>query len=93
MSDDELRAHKPDPPLPWELSEDMDSRGVPRDARQMGFDRNTEEGALIAFSGSLDGRKPMHRLVAWVLLVSFGLPMLIAALVYAERLLEWLFTS
>jgi hypothetical protein len=92
MSDEEIRAHKPDPPLPWELS-DPDARGVPADARRMGVDRNTEEGALIAFSGSLDGRNPLHRLVAWVLLVSFGLPVLLAVLLYTERVLEWLFTS
>ncbi len=93
MSDEEQRAHKPEPPTPWELAASHDAHGVPPDARQLGFDRNTEEGALIAFSGSLDGRKRLHRVVAWVLLVSFGLPALLALLVYAERILEWLFTS
>ena len=93
MDDEELHAHKPEPVLPRELAGADDRRGIPPDARQLGVDRNTEEGALIAFSGALDGRKPMHRAVAWVLLVSFGLPLVIATLVYAERLLEWLFTS
>ena len=92
MSEDELRADKPDPPTPWELAA-SETRGLPSDARGMGLDRNTEEGALIAFSGSLDSRKPSHRLVAWVLLVSFGLPLVLGLLVYTERILEWLFRS
>ena len=47
---------------------------APPDARRVGLDRNTEEGALVAFAGALDGRRPWHRLIAWVLLMSFGLP-------------------
>ncbi len=56
------------------------SLGIPEapvDARTVGLDRNTEEGALVAFAGALDGRKPWHRLIAWVLLASFGLPALL----------------
>jgi len=40
--------------------------------RRTGLDRNTEEGALLHFSGALRGDNPRHRRVAWVLLVVFG---------------------
>ena len=49
--------------------------GLPRDARRMGFDRNTEEGALVALAGSLDPTKATHKVVAWVLLAAFALPL------------------
>lgn len=49
--------------------------GIPVDARLMGFDRNTEEGALIALAGSLDPAKRSHKVVAWVLLVAFAIPL------------------
>jgi hypothetical protein len=69
----------------------LDALGVPHpydsiDARRVGLDRNTEEGALIAFSGSLRPDKPMHRVVAWVLLVAFGLPVAFALLHLVETL-------
>lgn len=51
--------------------------GIPADARRLGFDRNTEEGAMIAMAASLDPAKWSHRLVAWLLLVSFVLPLLL----------------
>ncbi|GAB2748076.1 hypothetical protein GCM10027273_28530 [Nocardioides pakistanensis] len=51
--------------------------GIPLDARLMGFDRNTEEGALIALAGSLDPAKISHKLVAWVLLLASTLPLLL----------------
>ena len=71
----------------------LDTLGVPhpygsRDAQRLGLDRNTEEGALIAFSGALRGDKPVHRLVAWVLLAAFGIPVAIALLHLAEGLLD-----
>jgi hypothetical protein len=44
--------------------------GVPDDARQMGLDRNTEEGALVAMAGSLSPAKLSHRVVAWAVLAS-----------------------
>ena len=44
--------------------------GVPDDARQMGLDRNTEEGALVAMAGSLSPAKLSHRVVAWAILAS-----------------------
>ncbi len=50
---------------------------IPHDAQLMGFDRNTEEGALLAMAGSLSAAKPVHKLVAWVLLFSFSLPLLL----------------
>jgi len=52
--------------------------GVPADALKMGFDRNTEEGALIAMAGSLNPAKPTHKVVAWVLLVAFAMPLLLS---------------
>lgn len=69
----------------------LDSLGVPHpfgshDARRLGLDRNTEEGALLAFSGALRPDRPTHRVVAWILLVAFGLPVLFALLHDAEAL-------
>ncbi len=40
----------------------------------MGFDRNTEQGALLALTGSLDPDKPGHRVAAWLMLVSIACP-------------------
>lgn len=51
--------------------------GVPGDARRMGLDRNTEEGAMIAMVAALDPAKRSHRLVAWLLLMAFVLPLLL----------------
>lgn len=73
----------------------LDSLGVPhpdanRDARRLGLDRNTEEGALVAFSGSLRADKPVHRVVAWVMLVAVGLPAVLALLHLADEVLVWL---
>ncbi len=51
--------------------------GIPRDAQLMGFDRNTEEGALIAMMGSLSSARPSHKVVAWVLLAAFSLPLML----------------
>ncbi len=45
--------------------------GVPDDARLMGLDRNTEEGAMVAMAGSLRPAKLAHRVVAWAILTSF----------------------
>jgi hypothetical protein len=57
---------------------------MPDDARALGLDRNTEEGAWVQFAASLDGAKSLHKTIAWVLLLMiFGLPMLF-------RLLAWL---
>lgn len=69
----------------------LDSLGVPHpygshDARRLGLDRNTEEGALLAFSSALRPSNPLHRAVAWVLLAAFGLPALLLLLHLAEGL-------
>ena len=44
--------------------------GIPADARRMGLDRNTEQGALLALTGSLDPTKRGHKAVAWLMLVA-----------------------
>jgi hypothetical protein len=69
----------------------LDALGVPhrlasQDARRIGLDRNTEEGALIAFSSALRPTNPVHRVVAWVLLAAFGLPALFALLHFSGEL-------
>jgi len=48
--------------------------GIPADARRMGFDRNTEQGALLALTGSLDPAKPHHKVIAWLMLVAILSP-------------------
>jgi hypothetical protein len=53
---------------------------IPADARRLGLDRNTEEGALLALAGALDPGKLSHRLVAWVLIIAFVAPLLLAVL-------------
>jgi hypothetical protein len=47
---------------------------MPEEHRRMGLDPRTEEGALVEFASSLDAARPAHRVVAWVLLVSFAVP-------------------
>ena len=56
------------------------THGVPEDARLLGLDRHTTEGALVAMAGSLDGAKLKHKVVAWVLLVAFVAPGLLGLL-------------
>lgn len=73
----------------------LDSLGVPHpygpaDARRIGLDRNTEEGALLAFGSALRPDRPLHRLVAWVLLAAFGLPALFALLHLSGELVRLL---
>jgi hypothetical protein len=53
---------------------------MPDDQQRMGLDPRTEEGALVEFASSLDARRPVHRVVAWVLLVAFGIPAALSAL-------------
>lgn len=70
-------------------SDDPLGVGVPRhygtpDAARIGLDRNTPEGAEIAFFSQLNGRKASHKAVAWLaLFVMFGVPVLL-------RLMDWL---
>ena len=49
----------------------------PLDARRMGFDRWSDEGALIALAASLDPAKPAHKVIAWVLLTVVMTPLLL----------------
>ncbi|GAA2800955.1 hypothetical protein [Kribbella solani] len=46
----------------------------PEEAKRMGLSRHTEEGAVLSFASSLDRGKPGHRMIAWVLLVTFAAP-------------------
>ncbi|TDU88696.1 hypothetical protein EV138_2242 [Kribbella voronezhensis] len=48
----------------------------PEDARRIGLSRHTEEGAVVHFASSLDGAKPGHKMMAWILLVTFAAPAL-----------------
>ena len=50
---------------------------LPEDAVRLGLDRNTQEGAMLAMAGSLDGGTSSHRIVAWVVLLSLTLPLLL----------------
>jgi len=56
-------------------------RPLPPDAQRMGFDRNTEQGAMIALAASLDPTKTSHRVAAWLMLVVVLMP-LVLTLVY-----------
>jgi len=56
-----------------------DHRSMPEDARRLGLDRHTSEGAVLAFASALDGSRPLHRVVAWVLLVALVGPLLLSA--------------
>ena len=46
----------------------------PEEARRMGLSRHTEEGAVLSFASALDRGKPRHRMIAWILLVTFAAP-------------------
>ena len=50
---------------------------MPVDARRMGLDRNTQEGAMIAMASSLDPAKVSHRVIAWVLILVFAGPIVL----------------
>jgi hypothetical protein len=54
---------------------------MPHDARRMGFDRYSDEGAMIALAAALNPGKTSHRVVAWLMLVAIALPVLMT-LVY-----------
>ncbi|CUR53978.1 hypothetical protein NOCA2120011 [metagenome] len=55
-------------------------QGIPEDARALGLDRNTTEGALVGMAGSLTGAKLSHRIVAWTLLIVFLGPLVLGML-------------
>ncbi|GAA1697992.1 hypothetical protein ACFTSF_39965 [Kribbella sp. NPDC056951] len=46
----------------------------PEEAKRMGLSRHTEEGAVLSFASGLDRGKTGHRLMAWILLVTFAAP-------------------
>jgi len=54
--------------------------GLPGHARQMGLTHHTQEGALLEFAGRLDSTKTHHKVMAWFLLVVFGLPVVFAVM-------------
>ena len=68
-----------DEPLEPQLTHSV-GYGIPADARRMGFDRNTEQGALLALAGSLDPAKSGHKAIAWLLLVAVIVPGVIVLL-------------
>jgi hypothetical protein len=47
---------------------------MPDDARRMGLTHHVPDGALLDFAGKLDSSQLKHRVVAWVMLVVFCLP-------------------
>ncbi|WP_310961022.1 hypothetical protein [Nocardioides terrisoli] len=50
----------------------------PTDAQRMGFDRFTgDNAALLAVASALDPAKSSHRIIAWLLLVVVGLPVVL----------------
>jgi hypothetical protein len=70
--------HSAEDPRPWAPP------SMPDDARSLGLDRHTEEGAWVAFAAGLDGSKLLHRVTAWALLFALvGFPVLL-------RVLHWL---
>ncbi|GAA3126024.1 hypothetical protein JOF29_006280 [Kribbella aluminosa] len=53
----------------------------PDEARKIGLSRHTEEGAVLYFASSLDRGKPGHRMMAWILLITFAAPVVYILLV------------
>jgi len=53
---------------------------LPGDATRMGLTHHVPDGALLDFAGSLDPRKPRHLITAWLMLLVFGLPVVLAVL-------------
>ena len=66
--DDELRAHL------------VRDQHIPSDARRMGLSSSVPDGALLELAGSLDSSKLSHRVIAWVLLAAFVIPVLLTLL-------------
>lgn len=73
----------------WEPDDDPDhpappywfpGQHLPEDARRMGLTHHVPDGAILEFAGALDSTKPVHRFTAWVMLVVFGLPVVLAVL-------------
>jgi hypothetical protein len=60
---------------------------LPEDARRMGLNRNTVEGAWLELASVLDRRKPSHVVVALLALAIFVTPVLLTLLDVVGRLL------
>jgi hypothetical protein len=67
-------AHDPAPPY-W-----FPGTRMPDEARRIGLTHHVPDGALLDFATRLDSARPMHRAVAWVMLVVFGLPVVFYAI-------------
>jgi hypothetical protein len=50
----------------------------PHDARRMGFDRYSDDGALIALAAALNPAKLSHKIVAWLMLVAVLTPVVLS---------------
>lgn len=61
--------------VPWQHDPDL-----PADARRMGLSPLVPDGAMLQFAGSLNSTKTSHRVVAWVLLAVFLVPVLLTVL-------------
>jgi hypothetical protein len=61
-----------DVPPPWQPPQ------LPFEHQQLGLTPHTEEGALLQFAANLDSSKKLHVVIAWLLLVAFALPPLLA---------------
>jgi hypothetical protein len=57
---------------------------LPEEARRIGLTHHVPDGALLDFASRLDSSRTYHRVVAWVMLVVFGLPVVF----YVIRLVQ-----
>jgi hypothetical protein len=57
---------------------------LPEEARRIGLTHHVPDGALLDFASRLDSSRTYHRIVAWVMLVVFGLPVVF----YVIRLVQ-----
>ena len=71
-------SHDPAPPY-W-----FPGTRMPDEARRIGLTHHVPDGALLDFAGRLDSTRPSHRVVAWVMLLVFGLPVVF----YVIRLVQ-----
>jgi hypothetical protein len=53
---------------------------MPDEARRMGLTHHVPDGALLEFATRLDSTRVSHRIVAWILLVVFGMPVVLYVL-------------
>jgi hypothetical protein len=50
---------------------------MPDEARRIGLTHHVPDGAILDFATRLDSTRLSHRIVAWILLVVFGMPVVI----------------